>query len=485
MDLNDFFKPAPDLHPMINMGCLMDIPTGVYVPGEHGESILLGGMGYVEGVAGRGNVGKSTLLHFRELTALSHLHRALLGYYDTETTMRPMRLNALYASITHQPGVDLTDPPRIQITDNTVMSGNEWFAKFRELGRAKIKDRKAYTATTPFWNAKTKSLITTYYPTLFGMDSLSQFMTDSVDGIFEKNEVGDSGANTVFMKGGAAKTQMVMQLPTTTGESGLFITMSIHVGDQIQIDQYAPPKKLLSDMKGNVTFKNVSGNVSLLMNNLWYVLKSEPLQHKDSKTPLYPKNSEDNLVGDLDLRLMTVQNLRAKNGPTGMPFELVWSQSEGILEGLSEFNYIKTYERYGLSGNDRNYALDLYPECSLSRTTIRGKIDTDPLLRRALQITSEMCQMKLLWDDPHGLFITPAELYRRLKEQGYDWNETLLKTRGYWVYKEDEPFEPLPFLSTMDLLRMATPEGHPQHYVPYWYGESKHERKSKSKPAAG
>lgn len=481
MELNAFFKPAPDLHPMLNMGCLMDIPTGVYLPGEHGESILHGGMGYVEGVAGRGNVGKSTLMHFRELTALSHLHQAQLGYYDTETTMRPTRLNKLYESITHVLGTDLTDPARILITDNTVMSGNEWFAKFREMGAAKKKDAKSYMRTTPFWNARSKQLIRAFYPSLFGLDSLSQFMTDSVDGVFEKNEVGDSGANTVFMKGGAAKTQMVMQLPTTTGEAGLYITMSIHVGDQIQIDPYAPQKKLLSDLKGNVTFKNVSGNVSMLMNNLWYVLKSEPLQHKDTKTPLYPKTSDDDLAGDLDLRLMQVQNLRAKNGPTGMPFELVWSQSEGILAGLSEFNYIKTYDRYGLSGNDRNYSLDLYPDCNLSRTTIRGKIDSDPLLRRALQITSEMCQMSLLWDDPDNLFITPKELYDRLKGHGYDWNEVLLKTRGYWVFKEDEPFETLPFLSTMDLLRMALPEGHPKHYVPYWYGESKNE--SKSKPA--
>ncbi len=468
MELSKFFVPAPKLRAQLNIGCLQDIPTGNYLIGAHGESILLGGMAYVEGVGGRGNMGKSTYMFFRQLTAYKRYCRSTLGIYDTETSLRFSRLNALYrtilGSLQSMQMPDLEDTGRVSITDNTVMTGNKWFAALSDFAEEKRKNAKEFTYTTPFIDPKTNKHYTALYPSLFGVDSLSQFMTDSVEAVFDKSEVGDSSANTVYMKGGNAKSQMLMQMPTTTGSAGLYVSMSLHVGDQIVIDQYNTPAKLLSDMKGNIAFKHVPKNITFLTNNLWYVLASMPLQHKETKTPLYPKDSSDNMAGDTDLRIMQVQNLRAKNGPTGMPFELIWSQSEGILPGLSEFNYIKSFNRYGLGGNDRTYYLELLPDLNLSRTTIRGKIDSHPELRRALEITSEMCQMQALWDDTEGLFCTPLELYKDLKALGYDWS-VLLNTRGYWVFEEDSANE-LPFLSTMDLLRMRK-----GLYHPWWMAE--------------
>ena len=37
-------KPAPAIKPLFNIGALLDIPTGMWVHGKHGESILLGGL---------------------------------------------------------------------------------------------------------------------------------------------------------------------------------------------------------------------------------------------------------------------------------------------------------------------------------------------------------------------------------------------------------------------------------------------------------
>lgn len=466
MDLNNFFVPAPKIRPQLNVGCLMDIPTGRYVLGKHGESILNGGLAYVEGVGGRGNMGKSTFMHFRKLRALARYARSMLGYYDTETSMTFARLNSLARHLKQLLGIDLEDSGRVSITDNTVMSGNEWFAKLKQLAEEKKKQNKDWLYTTPFLDEKTGNLIQAFYPTLFGLDSLSMFLTDSVEGIYEKNQIGDSGANTDSLRGAAAKSQMLMQLPTTTGQAGLYVTMTMHVGDQHQLDPYAPQKKQLAFLKGGVSFKHVPQKITFLTNNLWYVYNSTVLANKGTKAPEYPKDPSDNMEGDTDLQLMQLQNLRAKTGPTGMPFELVWSQSEGILVGLSEFNYIKSFDRYGISGNDRTYFLDLLPDVSLSRTTIRGKIDENEMLQRALEITSEMCQMKYLWDDVDGLFCTPKELYEDLKAKGYDWSR-LLQTRGYWVFEEDKEGLP-PFLSTMDLLRMRK-----GLYHPYWYGDLK------------
>ncbi|MNE79272.1 hypothetical protein D3C80_1757380 [compost metagenome] len=60
-----------------------------------------------------------------------------------------------------------------------------------------------------------------------------------------------------------------------------------------------------------------------------------------------------------------------------------------------------------------------------------------------------------------GYLMEPKDLYAKIKELGYNWDE-LLDTRGYWDFEENK--NPKQFMSTFDLLRMAKGE-----YVPYWY----------------
>ena len=58
------------------------------------------------------------------------------------------------------------------------------------------------------------------------------------------------------------------------------------------------------------------------------------------------------------------------------------------------------------------------------------------------------------------LWCTPQELYKDIKEQGYDWDQ-LLSTRGYWMFDNDK--QATPYLSTLDLLRMRK-----KLYKPHW-----------------
>ena len=457
---NNFFTPAPEIRTFLNLGCLMDIPTGRYYRGKHGESILSGGLAYITGVGGRGNTFKSVIAHFMNLRVLDRYSNAMLTLYDSETSVSYARMEMLSTHLPHLAGTDLKETGRVYLTDNTVMTGNKFFEGMRKFTDAKKKDPKPNHGVTPFIDKKGKN-ISAFIPTLFEIDSLSMFQTESVEKIYEKNEIGDSAANTDSLRGSAAKSQMLMQLPNLTGASGSFITMTAHVGDDIPLDPYAPPAKKLTFLKNKAKFKHVPEKFTFLTNNLWYVLGVQVLQNRGTKAPEYPRDKDDNMVGDTDLQIVQLQNLRAKNGPTGMPFELILSQSEGVLVGLTEFHYIKSFDRYGISGNLQNYHLDLYPDTNLSRTTIRGKIDSDPLLQRALEITSELCQMTHLWDDTDGLFCTPKELYDDLKAKGYDWSK-LLDTRAYWVFEEHAK-DAKPFLSTMDLLNMRK-----GLYTPYW-----------------
>lgn len=476
MDLSKFFIAAPKVRPFMNLGCLMDIPTGRYLKGKHGENILNAGLAHVTGVGGRGNTFKSVLTHFMNERVLDRMIKSVLQLYDTECTVTYPRLEQLATHMPNLCGLDLEDTGRVFISDSSVMSGNKWFGGVRDFAEMKSKEAKDWMMTTPFVDPKTGAMIRTLYPSLFEIDSLSMFLTDSVEKIYEENQVGDSKANTDSLRSAAAKSQMLMQIPNVAAQHNLYISMTMHVGDQHQLDPHAPPKKQLAFLKGGVAFKHVPQKTMFLMNNLWYVLNVQVLQHKEQKTPLYPRMPSDNLVGDTDLQIIQVMNLRAKSGPSGMPFEIILSQSEGILVGMTEYNYIKACNKYGIGGNDRNFFLELLPEEGLMRTTIRSKIHDNPKLERALQITSELCQMQNLWDDEEGLFCTPAELYKDLKDLGYDWDE-LLDTRGYWVFEEHAADEK-PFLSTKDLLEMRK-----GLYTPWWHAKAGG-KAAKKEPAA-
>lgn len=468
MSFNDFLIPAPELRPSLNLGCLMDVPTGRYYTGKHGESIMNGGQSLVTGVGGRGNTFKSTLAHFMNLRILDRYTNSTASFYDAEPpSISTARLMGLAKWMSNIGGVDLTDQGRLMVTDSTVMLGNKYFEglkKFCDYKTSK-EEIKKFTGTTPFIGKDGKN-IKALFPTLSEVDSLSMMPIEAVEAIYDKNDIGASGMNIEALRASGAKSQMLMQLPTLTGAAHLYITLTAHAGDDLALDPYAPPAKKLTFLKNKLKFKQVPEKFTFLTNNLWLTLNASVLQHDTTKAPLYPRDSGDNMKGDTDLQVITVQNLRAKNGPTGMPFELIVSQQEGVLVGLSEFNYIKTFNRFGLGGHDKSYFLELVPDVTLQRTTVRSKINENPKLQRALEITSELCQIFNLWyDTPDELICTPKELYEDLKALGYDW-DVLLNTRGYWTYEEDR--NELPFLSTMDLLKMRVCQ-----YHPYWMTDMK------------
>jgi hypothetical protein len=467
---NQFFQEAPEIRPSLNIGCLFDIPTGTYFIGKHGESILNGGLMYVTGVGGRGNTFKSTIAHFMSLSAMNRYAQAKALFYDAEPpSISKRRLRSLSKKMDNLIQHDIFDEERATITDSSQMSGNKLFEAIKQYSKSKIDKNKLKEnlLTTPFIDDKGNS-IKTFFPTIFEKDSLSMMPFDSVDAIYDKNEVGDSGMNVEAMKSSAAKSQMLLQYPAITAPNNNYIIATAHMGDDIVMDPYAPPQKKLTFLKNKLKFKNVPEKFTFLTNNLWITISASVLSHDTTKAPLYPKNSDDNVKGDTDLQCVIVQNLRAKNGPTGMPIEVIISQSEGVMVGLTEFNYIKAFDRFGLGGNIQNYYLELLPDVALSRTTIRSKIDSNEKLRRALEITSEMLQIFNLHNIDSKYICTPKELYDQLKEKGYDW-DILLNTRGYWIFEGTE--HPLEFLSTMDLLRMRVDE-----YKPFWIKDKENKK---------
>ncbi len=463
-ELGTFFKSAPKIRPLPNVGCLFDIYTGRYYYGKHGEAILSGGMPHLLGIAGPGNSFKSVLLHYFILQVLNRYVRTQANIYDTEGSIQQARLNALSVHLKRIFGIDLVDLGRMVLVDSPTMKLDVWYRAWREWSDNKLKKENVngWTVESPFWNPKTDTYVNTLIPTLSEVDSLSMATTSGVQDIYDEKDIGSSDMNTESLRSMRDKSQMLMDMSDATIATNSFVGMTAHIGMKHQLNPREPVSKVMLFLKQKLTFKHVPEKFQFIPNVVWYVSGAELLRNDTTKAVEFPRNKDDDLKGDTDLQRLTLVALRNKYGASGIPFEIILSQDEGVMVGLTEFNYIRSFDRFGISGNNVNYHLDLYPDVNLSRTTIRGKIDEDPRLRRALQITSELCQMINHWDDPESLFCSPKALRDDLIAMGYDF-DSLLDTRGYWVYNEDAS-EEAPYLSTLDMLRIRR-----GLYTPHWF----------------
>jgi hypothetical protein len=458
------FTPMDPVKIVINIGAGLDIPTGMWLKGRHGENILLGGLGALTGLAGRGNMFKSTILHYMMLSAMNRIFYAAetsASTYDTEINMHLSRLEALFSRFDKLKELDIIYSGYWNITDRNKYYANKWFEILKDYLREKNKNSKSLIYETPFMDRDRTSLFRTTIPTFSEIDSFSKFETEDVAKMQDDNELGESGGNTIHMRQGLAKTRFLMEAPTLSGQNNHFFLMTCQVGDQTNIQQgpiNAPPPKKLQHQKLNEKFKGVTDQFYYLTNNFWQAISANLLINQTTKAPEFPRNSiEGNDNGNTDLNVVALKQLRGKLGQSGFIIDLILSQEQGVLPSLTEFYLIKNENKFGLGGNDRNYFLELYPDVSLSRTTIRSKIDEDVKLCRALNITSELCQMHqyhryLDETNGKGFLCTPKELYDDIKAKGFDWDYILSNTRGWWTFNNDS--HDLKFLSTLDLLEL-------------------------------
>lgn len=463
------FAPIPEVRINYNVGALFDVPTGTYLVGKYGERILNGGVGACTGVVGIGNQFKSTMMEFMMGTVVARYtiqdENCYAITYDTEINKSPARLSAIVGNMQGiTPENNPVENGRWRITDKTTM-GDEWFEQYKQFTELKSKNSKALTRVTPFYIEKKGELFTDILPTPTAVDSMSEFETSDVADMKDDNALGDKGGNTIWMRQGLSKMRMMSELPKLISVGNTPFFMTAHIGKMIGMDPHAPPVKKLSFLKNGDVVKGVSDKFFFLTTVAWQATNATPLTNDGTKGPEYPADTDDNMKMDTDLMLVTMSLLRNKYGRSGLMMQVIVSQELGLLPSLTEFHYLKTVDRYGFEGNMQNYALVLCPEIKLSRTTIRGKIDRHPELRRALNILAEMLQITQLMTDKDGVFCSPQELYQDLIAMGYDW-PTLLNTRGWWTYDNDK--QPIPFLSTMDLLRMRK-----GLYTPYWWPKDK------------
>lgn len=463
MSLLPSFEPGQFIKPSINVGAGFDILNGTYYVGMNGEEILSGGLSYIMGFAGKGNLFKSTMLNWMNFTAMYRIAGSAGNMYDTEMNIREERVRMILDNI-GDPNDNPLDNGRLVITDKEKYSGNKWFEKFKEWMAEKKKDKKNMVLT-PFVDRDGVTNFKMLVPTFTIIDSFSQFDTDDVDTARAKSELGDKDQNILNMRLGLVKNNFMIEMPRVTVGANNYMSLVAQIGKNMDLgaSPHAPPRQQLKHLPSTEALKGVTAQFTFATHDCWLCESSKPLLEKESKEPMFPRDSSDNTRLDPDLTLVSLKQLRSKNGQSGVYHEVICSQAEGVLGTLTEYYYLKERKSWGMENGTARYSMymSIYPEVAITRPTIRGLIASDERLCRAINITIEMKQMEEHWPhlDETGLLCEPKQLYEDIKAKGYDWN-VLLDTRGWWTIGE----HPIPFLSTMDLLKMRKGT-----YHPYWY----------------
>lgn len=469
-------RPVFDKPPVVKMafpvGSLMDIPTGEFVPGTHGQMVLQSGISLITGIVGPGNCFKTTIMRYMVLSALATMYGVAaedLHYltYDTEINTHESRNMKLSYSFDIFKDKNIIDEGMWTITDKTQYLGNDIWAKIRSDAEERMKSKGLKYYSTAFLDRDGKTPFKTPAPWFTDIDSLSQLDTADVEKIKDKTELGDSDANTIFMRQGLSKKRLLDEMPSVAAKYMNYFLFTAHIGKEMNLGAAPgspPPRKQLQHMPNGEVIKGVTGSFFYLLHNCWLIHSARPLINKNTKAPEYPFEPGNETEGDTDLNIVTMRQLRGKHGASGFQIEQLVSQADGVIPYMSEFHYLRTNEYYGLLGNDRNYSFVFKPDVSLSRTTVRKKLRESKALRRACYITSQIAQMYLFMPEHREIMMHPDEIYKALKDKGVDWDWLLENTRG-WSTLEDEISPDYP-LSTLDLIRWARGT-----YHPYWLAD--------------
>lgn len=495
--LSPDIESIPVLKLQLPLGACLDVPTGTWHKGKYGEFIMNGGFAAMTGIVGIANNFKSTTGNCMKAKAASRVFESCfrpekksekklkrmktsIADYDTEVNAQEHRLSALASSIRFffDHGIDLFDYNQMlwKTTDKTVMPGDEFFEKIKEFIAIKRKLAKDYLVDTPFLDRDGVSLLRVILPTFGGIDSLTDFNTEAEGKMMDDNKLGDSGANMLYARGGLLKTRLLNELPALTGGGYHYMTLMAKMNKEMAMGGgpggAAIPRKSMQYLTGGEKIVGAGNNFTYATSITWNAFDAKPLLDGNRMPEYQHPNSPALTMGDTDLNIVKLKCLRNKNGPTGMTIPIIVTQREGIQFELTQFHYIREFvsaekgKRPGIIGKGAYFTLALYPEGTITRNTLRAKIDEDLKLRTAIHYTSELLETSIyhpaIWAE-YGCDL--EDLYTDLKDKGYDW-DLILKCRPYFVFNNDA--NPTPFLSSVDLLRMRKGE-----YHPYWMTEDK------------
>lgn len=459
------YTAAEPFMPMPNTGTILDISAGSWVEGERGQTILNGGVAHFAGIAALPNMFKTTIAAGMAGAVLRAFPAAIVHAHDTETTMQHARIEELIRRSMNIGIGDVKIPENLEsegrlfFTSSVDHDGTDIFNLLKKFCKSRRENEKKIQIE--IINPRTKKLYEYYNPVIEFWDSFSGLKTKDASDKQSGADVGTKDTNMLAMNFNKGKSDIVEQAPDLTAKHGVYLCFTAHVGQKYQLDMYKPEVKPLRWLKGDVKLKRIPENTSFNTGNFYVIGTMNALTEKGAD--LWPRTADEKEDKSPDLIDLSIINQRGKYGFSNNPLPLVVSQREGLLHAESNFLFLRQEDKYGIGGNNVHFHLALTPDVSMRRTTVRTVFREQPKVVRAAQILMEMCYMfKYDVKRYEEYFCSPEELYEEIKNLGYDW-DLLLATR-FWFTPVGSPDYKIPFISTMDLLKMRLGQ-----YHPYWY----------------
>jgi len=455
----------------LNVGFRLDIPLGVIKKGVLGETMILGALAPINAIVGGGNNYKSTFMHELLLSAFNKIEYSYPGVtgittYDTEVNYildRLVNLANKYEIVGNWEISD-GDDTKWSVYNIADLPGEIFLKLLLEAIEERMKDKTNFIELQGLLDFKNE-VVKIMAPLGLEIDSLSEMDNSDSETIMKK--IGDKGmdSQTVYLARGLFVSKFLSLLPRLSKRGGLYIMMSIHSGEKKDIggNKYNQPTKQLQYMKAMDALKGATGKANFLISTAYFGNTAKKLNNPTTKLAQYPLYNADER--DTDLNTVTFTVLRSKTGAGGTQNTIVTSQTDGFLEGLTNFFYLETHNKFGLGGNNVNQRLHLRPDVNIRRKDIRRLLDEDEKFARAVELTADLKQVMVEMPQFRHLFCTAEELYNDIKALGYDW-DILLESRNWYTPKHYEV--ELSYLSILDLLRMRKGE-----YHPYWLKEDK------------
>lgn len=459
-----------------NVGGLFDMVNGRYVMGMDGQMILNGGLASTVSVGGPANVGKTEQSIFLIANVLSTYcapsNDVKVLALDTEYSLDLERFERIFSRYENLKDMDVfsTDGPVI-INDQSQGWGDEWFELIKTYAAERNKKLAKLIRKTPAIDqiaskdAGTNVALSLPVPTIAFLDSLSELKTSEVQNkTLEKNNVGSSDNNMLYMREANAKAQILTQVGRICRLGGLIWVNTAHYGFKAEMGgQYDPKPVDLTHGRRGLTPKGVTEKYKFV-GQITYETHGHGIKSASGEGVEYPAIPSDRENDCKDLTWALIVPSRNKSGNSGGGFKLISSQREGVRMDLTCYDYLKNEgKRFGLTGDKgaTNFAFDLLPDVNLTRTTIRGKMRNDERLRRVAELTAQIAYMYRCWDIDDKYIMTMPEIIEKITAKGYTLDE-IVNTRGHWCFVEDEKYFKNE-LSAIDLLRIAVGE-----FTPKW-----------------
>lgn len=433
-----------------NTGTLFDLGSGYFVQGYDGKMYLNGGLGcQIHAVVGQNG-------HFKSSFALGQSARVRAIYKTTQVVADT------------EDSVD-QDQERVEtmteeLFDRTSREDVKWLAGaeypleevdlwIQKHCHAKMAKGQDIYIDTPFIDPETGKRHRQILPTVIDIDSFSELISkDESDKTSiespdtEKAPLSDSSIKTVWMGDGNKKTMFTRLMRQRCEKYGLILVLTGHYDQKMAIDQWHPNVKETLFGKQDWAVKNVGSKFKFLSSI--YIRTAATCLQDSNKEAMYSLGK----TTPTDIFEVSIAIDRCKAAVAGTITPFICSQTNGLLNAATNYNYIRLDKYYGCKGSAVKQQLCLLPDLTISRNTIRQLAEDNGELRRALEITAQLCFIKNNWNFenvPYDLKTDPKNIFDWLMSDKHKTlRDDILHSRGWWSPYEEE----LPYMSVVEIM---------------------------------